>query len=237
MAEPNLISALFPASTDIFPKQNNSYKYGGLTLAADITIDAVSIGIVLPTGKTISDIEYPCWMSIDEEIIWVETVADVGGVITLQSCQRGRGDSIATDHITGAYVRQPFISGHYKLLSNAITAIENSVAEGYASVVEVAIDSDPFVYSYSGRLSSIYNIALSITNSGSADILNRGYTISHYSGRTPSYYEGFTFETNPGSISASLENFVAGNNYFDIRVTGANAGSMSISFKGEGASK
>lgn len=235
MAEPNLISALFPASTDIFPKQNNSYKYGGLTLAADITIDAVSIGIVLPTGKTISDIEYPCWMSIDEEIIWVETVADVGGVVTLQGCQRGRGNSTAIEHYTGAYVRQPFTSEHYKLLCNSITAIENAYLGANPAQISVPITSSPFAYTYSGRPGAVYTIALSITNSGSADILNRSYTISHYSGRLPSYYEGFTFETNPDSITTSLDNFSTGHE-FNINVVGADSGVMLIEYRREGGS-
>jgi len=236
MAEPNLISALFPASIDTFPKQNNSYKYGGLTLAADITIDATSIGIVLPVGKTISDVECPSWMSIDEEIIWAESIADVGGTITLQGCTRGRGNSTAIEHYTGAYVRQPFTSEHYKLLCNSITAIETAYLGLNPTQIQVPITSSPFAYTYSGLLGAVYTLALSITNSGSADILNRSYTISHYSGRLPIYYEGFTFETNPDSITTTLDNFVAGSNEFNINVTGANSGVMLIEFRREGAS-
>ena len=99
------------------------------------------------------------------------------------------------------------------------------------------INASPFTLTYTGQLASVYTIAISATNSGNIDVINRSYTISHYSGQLPVYYEGFTFETNPGSIAISVDGFVAGQSTFNINVTGANGGSMIVELKREGASK
>ncbi len=231
MAEPSLVTALFPGALDVFPHQNNSYKYGGVILATDITIDATSIGITLPSGKTISDIECPSWWSIDEELIWAESVAEVVGVVTLQNCQRGRGDSTAAVHYANSYVRMPFLSGHYQLLSNAIEAIESYVLGGSPTPITKSIGADPFVYEMTGYGGYKYKLTISVETSGGAAAMVKSYVINHWNvtGRVPQSYEGELFETTSSGIDIQVSGIEADNDAFDITVTGANGGQMKVS--------
>ena len=229
-------SILFPGALDtantLF-NPINRFSWTGLVKTAVALIDTE----IITTDTT--DIPSQLannYIQIESELMWVVSVDNSGAEKKLV-VERAAGGSTAATHVINTIIENVIAAEYHNQLRLAIMAMQTKILDITPPTPEtVSITSDPFAYTYTGQLGAVYTIALSVTNSGSVDIINRSYTISHYSGQIASYYEGFTFETNAGSIGISIDNFVAGDPTFDINVTGANSGAMIVEFKREGAS-
>jgi len=230
-------SILFPGALDtantLFNPLNR-FTWTGLVKTAVALIDTEII-----TTDT-SDIPSQLannYIQIESELMWVVSVDNSGAEKKLV-VERAAGGSTAATHVANTIIENVIAAEYHNQLRLAIMAMQSRILEIAPVAPEtVSITSTPFTHTYTGQLGSVYTIAISATNSGSVDVINRSYTISHYSGQLPVYYEGFTFETNPGSIAISIDGFVAGQSTFNINVIGANGGSMIVELKREGASK
>lgn len=230
---PNILFPLAPDTAETLFNPLNRFVWVGLVKTA---INAIATEII-----TTDTIDIPAqlannYIQIDSELMWVVSV-DNSGADKKIIVERAAGGSTAAAHVANTLIENVIAAEYHNQLRLAIMAMQTRILELSSAQITANINASPFTLTYTGQLASVYTIAISVTNSGNIDIINRSYTISHYSGQLPVYYEGFTFETNPGSIAISVDGFVAGQSTFNINVTGANGGSMIVELKREGASK
>lgn len=229
-------SILFPSGIDTAAtlfNPLNRFVWTGLVKTAVALIDTE---IVTTDTSDIPTQLANNYIQIDSELMWVVSVDNSGSDKKIV-VERAAGGSAATTHVANTLIENVIAAEYHNQLRLAIIALETKLLEVSPTQITANIDASPFALTYTGQLSSVYTIAISATNSGNVDVINRSYTISHYSGQLPIYYEGFTFETNPSSIGITVDGFVAGQSTFNINVTGANGGSMIVELKREGASK
>lgn len=230
---PNILFPLALDTAETLFNPLNRFVWVGLVKTA---ISAIATEIITTDTTDIPTQLANNYIQIDSELMWVVSV-DNSGTDKKIIVERAAGGSTAATHVANTLIENVIAAEYHNQLRLAIMAMQTRILELSPAQITANINASPFTLTYTGQLASVYTIAISATNSGNIDIINRSYTISHYSGQLPIYYEGFTFETNPGSIAISVDGFVAGQSTFNINVTGANGGSMIVELKREGASK
>lgn len=175
MAEP--VASVYPTSLD-----SATTLFGDSVNLKQFTLDAGINGAVttISVAESIAAVNFPCYILIDSEIIYVETSA----AGDFASCGRGAGGTSAVPHTNGTAVYLSYAGNMFSQLKRAIIAtqtelgvapktIDDTVAPG-ASPASVAVYLDMVAYILKSLKGTAANWYTALTGSPGATTFLRG---------------------------------------------------------------